>query len=1255
MEERLTELIGNLTSLTKRLEDITTAQGISDTRAAVDVNDAFDSEDKQLKKQQKQQAKLNAEEEDKLAKKKKVPRKILKNIMPINVVSFDKKALQQLQSIMVTPPQIEKEKPKKKENSALSWLLTGLGLVWKKLKAAWDLIKATVSGWTKTLSGWWKKFRKTMSGRWTKFRQWFKNFKVSNLVPQSVKKWWKGFTKSTMKRWTGIRNWFKNFKFTNLVPQSVKKWWKGFTSSTMKRWTGIKNWFKNFSPKKLIPQSIRNWWGKLKFGKRWLTVKNWFINFSPSKLIPQSIRNWWKKLDVTKRWGSIKTWFKNFTPSKLIPQSIRNWWGKLDITKRWGSIKTWFKNFTPSKLIPQSIRNWWGKLNFAKRWTGIKTWFKNYTPSKLIPQSIRNWWGKLNFTKKWGSIKTWFTNFSPSKLIPQSIRTWWSKLNFSKRWTGIKTWFTNFTPSKLIPQSIRNWWGKLNFSKRWTGIKTWFTNFSPSKLVPQSIRTWWSKLDFGKKWTNIKSWFTNFSPSKLVPQSIRTWWSKLNFTKSFDTFKKFFVDLPGKIKGIVPKPIITAFDVTVKAMKTAFKPISSMITGIGNLFGGGKKGMGIFSKISGLFSMNNPIIKTAFGFLKTAGKILGKIFFPITIIMEAFNFITAFTKGFSEGGIIGGIREGVKAVFNSIIAWPLDLLKSGVSWIAGAFGFTEVEKMLDSFSFKEIFGTMFDKLFGFIDVAIGFIKGFIDDGIERVKNFFRSEEEQKARKAAESRSKTKAAAMEQAFGKVIGTEGMKKVIARKNEFEEKEGNAIEDVAEMYQDALKLAGRTAKDASEFKEKIKKDLGDNYRSFEYWMKKNRGENWSDDIFKNLKKSSGRNAKLDEKSKTVLDDLGSTLANQRQQAKRVNATVGEITKAIEKTGVINLGDEKFNLIDMRQGRSNEKLIEEYEKLIRMRDKSQNAEYKLQLGALIESLDKVGVKSAVEKLKTKKQENEKIAKYFKDVAEAERAGKPLPEPTFKLTSEAKPVPLTEEQRLAPYETPRQAANREFQATQNRLQGILSLKLDEKNTQQTLKAAEENVSKTLKPVTTVPRMPAKEEPQGVEPNRIKQLEAEGTWDVDLPMFDTVDASGNIIKAGDSINRGAANLNRVVENGFPAPQSPYAWEYVRMAGENINNGSRQLYEQSLQYEKAARTAKIDKTKDTEILSKRLDKMVELMSETADVQKKTLTVLQEHGLVDKQGNTIVNNGGNSTTVNNITTESDIMEFRNQVLGRIKRNK
>jgi hypothetical protein len=44
-----------------------------------------------------------------------------------------------------------------------------------------------------------------------------------------------------------------------------------------------------------------------------------------------------------------------------------------------------------------------------------------------------------------------------------------------------------------------------------------------------------------------------------------------------------------------------------------------------------------------------------------------------------------------------------------------DLLKDGISWIAGFFGFKEVEKTLDSFSFSEIFNKFLDGVYEFVN------------------------------------------------------------------------------------------------------------------------------------------------------------------------------------------------------------------------------------------------------------------------------------------------------------------------------------------------------------------------------------------------------------------------------------------------------------------------------------------------------------------------------------------------------------
>lgn len=73
---------------------------------------------------------------------------------------------------------------------------------------------------------------------------------------------------------------------------------------------------------------------------------------------------------------------------------------------------------------------------------------------------------------------------------------------------------------------------------------------------------------------------------------------------------------------------------------------------------------------------------------------------------------------------------------------------------------------------------------------------------------------------------------------------------------------------------------------------------------------------------------------------------------------------------------------------------------------------------------------------------------------------------------------------------------------------------------------------------------------------------------------------------------------------------------------------------------------------SEQLVSRVDKMVQVLSEHSDIHNQILEVLQQSGLMDKQGDTVVNSGGNSTVINNNTIDSDIMGFRDKVVGRLK---
>ena len=67
---------------------------------------------------------------------------------------------------------------------------------------------------------------------------------------------------------------------------------------------------------------------------------------------------------------------------------------------------------------------------------------------------------------------------------------------------------------------------------------------------------------------------------------------------------------------------------------------------------------------------------------------------------------------------------------------------------------------------------------------------------------------------------------------------------------------------------------------------------------------------------------------------------------------------------------------------------------------------------------------------------------------------------------------------------------------------------------------------------------------------------------------------------------------------------------------------------------------------------KLNSLVEIMNNHSEVQSEVLKVLQDSGLMESPGDTVVNNGGNSTVINNNTIDSDIMGFRDKVVGRLK---
>jgi hypothetical protein len=204
----------------------------------------------------------------------------------------------------------------------------------------------------------------------------------------------------------------------------------------------------------------------------------------------------------------------------------------------------------------------------------------------------------------------------------------------------------------------------------------------------------------------------------------------------FRTIREFFRNLRGNfIKAVGNTKTFIAN--IVQPVKNFFAGIGSRITGV--FKGSGKVGKllapvtkaidgikAFFRPFSGLFSGPQIInvkaifdpFKQFFQSLKksakiftkvgsTLGRILGRIFLPISVIMAAIDGIRGGldAAGKEEGFInkfIMGIGGAISGIIGNLIGLPLDLLKSGVAWILGKFGFDNAAESLKSFSFKEL-------------------------------------------------------------------------------------------------------------------------------------------------------------------------------------------------------------------------------------------------------------------------------------------------------------------------------------------------------------------------------------------------------------------------------------------------------------------------------------------------------------------------------------------------------------------------
>ena len=228
-----------------------------------------------------------------------------------------------------------------------------------------------------------------------------------------------------------------------------------------------------------------------------------------------------------------------------------------------------------------------------------------------------------------------------------------------------------------------------------------------SKLFQARFMNFISKGGVGKFFRAISNTFAN------ITKQFKAGFNSLKVARnSVGQFTKLgFFGRMGSFFNTLLKPfrfIIKAFADLNKTIRSVFGIVSKVA-----------KGGGVLSKFFG----------TIGSFFRGFAAIGSKLLVPLQVVIGLFSgvkqAITDFTS--TEGTIgdklIAGLGGFVKGAFNALISMPLDLLKKGVSFIAGKLGFENFAELLDSFSFAGLFSTIFDGITGFVtgikDIIVG--------------------------------------------------------------------------------------------------------------------------------------------------------------------------------------------------------------------------------------------------------------------------------------------------------------------------------------------------------------------------------------------------------------------------------------------------------------------------------------------------------------------------------------------------------
>ena len=192
-------------------------------------------------------------------------------------------------------------------------------------------------------------------------------------------------------------------------------------------------------------------------------------------------------------------------------------------------------------------------------------------------------------------------------------------------------------------------------------------------------------------------------------------------------------------KGTAGGGIFSKIGGVFKSLGGIGDTLMSPIKAVMDFFPGGgaaKGGGGIISKILGFLMPFKSVFST---FARLGAKLVAPLNIILGIFDAGFEAKDAVEK--SDGffaSLLNGIIGALGGFIDGAVLSLLDLVKDGVSWVAGKFGFEEIEKSLDSFSFSEIFNNILDSIYKFVNKIFNSPGELLKSGGEALKGMLPS-------------------------------------------------------------------------------------------------------------------------------------------------------------------------------------------------------------------------------------------------------------------------------------------------------------------------------------------------------------------------------------------------------------------------------------------------------------------------------------------------------------------------------------